>query len=197
MTGEQSVTFWLDQLKAGDREAVQPLWERYFGQLVVLARRRLQGVRRAAADEEDVALSAFDHFCRAVAVGRFPQLQDRDDLWRLLVVITERQAIDLARRQGRARRGGGLVVGESGIEGAGGLAAVPAPEPTPEFAALLAEESERLLALLPDPVLRQLALLKLEGHANEAIAARLGCALRTVERKLALIRETWNPEVNR
>ena len=46
---------------------------------------------RRAADEEDVALSAFDSFCRGAEQGRFPQLDGRDDLWHLLVVITVRK----------------------------------------------------------------------------------------------------------
>jgi hypothetical protein len=64
MSSEGSVTQWLGQLQAGDPAAVQPLWERYFQRLVGLARLKLRGAPRRAADEEDVALSAFDSFCR-------------------------------------------------------------------------------------------------------------------------------------
>ena len=69
---------------------------------------------RVAADEEDVALSAFDSFCRGAQRGRFPQLDDRDNLWRLLVVITSRKAVDLAQHEGppevrRRRARGGLA----------------------------------------------------------------------------------------
>jgi hypothetical protein len=77
---EQSVSDWIGQLKAGDERAAQRLWEDYFQRLVRLARARLQGVPRRAADEEDVALSAFDSFCRGAEAGRFPRLNDRDDL---------------------------------------------------------------------------------------------------------------------
>src|SRR5690349_4606330 len=91
---ERSVTRWIGSLKAGDADAAQRLWERYFGALVRLAYARLRGAPRAAADEEDAALSAFDSFCRGAARGRYPRLDDRDDLWRLLVVITERKALD-------------------------------------------------------------------------------------------------------
>jgi len=65
-TGDQgSVTHWLGELRAGDRGAAQPLWDRYFQRLVVLARARLRAVQAATADadEEDAALSAFDSFC--------------------------------------------------------------------------------------------------------------------------------------
>jgi ECF sigma factor len=63
--------------------------------------------------DEDAALSAFDSFCASVAAGRFPQLADRDDLWRLLVVITRRKVLDQAQRRMRQKRGNGRVVSES------------------------------------------------------------------------------------
>src|SRR5262245_15997347 len=88
----RSVTAWIASLKAGNAEAAEALWRRYFEALVRLARARLRGTSRAVADEEDAALSAFDSFCRGAACGRYPRLDDRDDLWRLLVVITERKA---------------------------------------------------------------------------------------------------------
>jgi DNA-directed RNA polymerase specialized sigma24 family protein len=50
------------------------------------------------------------------------------------------------------------------------------------------------LGRLGDDTLRQVALLKLEGYENAEIAARLNCALRTVERKLNLIRALWAEE---
>ena len=82
-----SVTHWIGALRGGELDAAQPLWERYFARLVRLAQARLRTNRRprAAEDEEDAALSAFDSFCRAATQGRFPRLDDRDDLWRLLV----------------------------------------------------------------------------------------------------------------
>jgi len=197
---EKSVTQWIEDLKAGNRdEASRRLWGRYFTRLARLAQARLRDVR-GPADGEDVALSVFDSVFRGVAAGRFPDLGDRDDLWRLLVTITERKAIDLLRREGRAKRGGARVVGEDAPpdgDAEGVLARVAGREPTPEFAALAAEECERLLRLLGDETLRSVAVRKLEGDANEEIARRLGCGLRTVERKLALIRTLWEAEVGR
>ena len=98
MPAHGSVTLWVERLKSGDGEAAGPLWRAYFHRLVHLARQRLRGLTGAAADEEDVALSAFDSFCRAAEGGRFPRLDDRDDLWQLLLVITARKAVDLIRR---------------------------------------------------------------------------------------------------
>src|SRR5215469_6728517 len=113
MTDEsgRSVTRWLESLKLGDAAAAQELWRRYFQALVRLARDRLRGAPRAVADEEDAALSAFDSFVRGAACNRYPRLDDRDDLWRLLVVITERKALDQAQRERRQKRGGGKILG--------------------------------------------------------------------------------------
>ena len=193
-TGDEgSVTRWLRELKAGDPAAAQRLWARYFADLVRLARARLRKAPRAAEDEEDVALSAFGAFCTAAARGRFPRLDDRDDLWRVLVTVTERKASDLLRRQRRLKRGGGRVAPEADLAGPEGdlLDHLAGTAPTPEFAALVAEEYRRRLAALPDAALRRVAVLKMEGYSNEEIAGRLGLGLRSVVRKLERIRRTW------
>jgi hypothetical protein len=69
MSSDASDTRWLHLLKAGDRKAAQVLWQRYFRLLVGCARQRLGSAPRRAADEEDVALSAFASFCRGVEKG--------------------------------------------------------------------------------------------------------------------------------
>jgi DNA-directed RNA polymerase specialized sigma24 family protein len=58
----------------------------------------------------------------------------------------------------------------------------------------VAEEVQRLLGLLGSAELRQVALRKMEGRSNAEIAGLLGCVERTVERKLWVIRETWEGE---
>ena len=192
-----SVTHWLGALEGGDAAAAQRLWERYFDRLVRLARAKLGAMPRGAADEEDVALSAFHSFCQGATRGRFPRLDDRDNLWRLLVTITAHKALDQVRRQARQKRGGGRVLvgsaqagGEDDTDGAG-LDQVVGQEPTPQFAAMVADECRRLLVALDDETLRQVALLRMEGYTEEEIAARVDCSLRTVSRKLALIRKAW------
>jgi len=80
MSDANSVSQWIDLLKAGNETAARKLWERYFEKLAGLTRRKLQGSRQRIADQEDVALSAFDSYCRGAQQGRFPQLTDRDDL---------------------------------------------------------------------------------------------------------------------
>jgi DNA-directed RNA polymerase specialized sigma24 family protein len=185
-----SVTRWIKQLRAGDQAAADPLWRRYFERLVALARVRLLHAPRRAADEEDVALSAFHSFCRAAERGRFPKLDDRDDVWRLLVIFTRRKAAHLLRDGGRLKRGGGGHGLDDGID----LELLAGEEPSPDFVAEMAEECRRLLGRLDDATLRSVAMWKMEGYTNEEIAAKLACVPRTVERKLRLIRAIWESQ---
>ena len=194
---EGSVTRWIGLLKGGDPRAAHHLWQRYFHRIAALARAKLGHAPRAVADEEDAALSAFRILCEGAAHGRFDQLHDRDDLWRLLVVITARKAADLKKRQNRVKRGGGRILGQSDLgggdsHGPAGLELIAGDEPTPEFIAELAEEFRRRLDRLCDVTLRRVALLRLEGYDYDEIAERLGVARRTVARKLEMIRDAWD-----
>jgi DNA-directed RNA polymerase specialized sigma24 family protein len=198
MTSDGSVTVWIGELKEGDHAAAQALWERYFRKLVRLARARFRDTARRVLDEEDAALSAFDSFCRGAAEGRFPQLRDRDNLWPLLVVITARKVIDARKHATRQKRGGGKVRGESawlnavdGSDRDGGINLVIGDEPTPAFAAEVAERTQSLLAALGSEELCSVAVWKMEGYSNAEIADKLGCVERTVERKLDVIRKLW------
>jgi RNA polymerase sigma factor (sigma-70 family) len=188
----QSVTTWIGLLRGGDHEAAERLWERYFQRLVTFARGKLHGVSRRAADEEDVAISAFHSFCKAAE--RFPRLNNRDDLWQILVMLTARKAYAERRQQQALKRGADADEPRTPVAEAVELDQIIGDEPTPEFAASVAEQFEALLARLPDAELRQIARLRLEEYTVEEIAARLGVADRTVRRKLLLIRSYWENE---
>jgi DNA-directed RNA polymerase specialized sigma24 family protein len=195
MSSDVSVTRLIGMLKDGDRAAAQQLWETYFRRLVGLARARLQSTARRLADEEDVALSAFASFYRRAEDGEFPRLQDRDDLWQLLFVLTVRKAINLVHYQGRLSRGAGRLKSLADLEGLE-IESVIGREPTPEFAAEMTDECRWLLDRLGDPTLRSVALWKMEGFSSSEIAARLGCVEKTVERKLRAIRQIWAGEAS-
>jgi len=201
MSSSGSITAWINQLRAGDRAAAQHLWQGYFHRLVGLARKKLRRAPRGMADEEDVALSALDSFIRGAEKGRFPQLADRDDLWHLLLIITERKAVDLVNHERCEKRGGGNVRHEGSLGGDSSVTApfdhVASPEPTPELAAQFADQCRRLLDRLRNETLRTVALAKMEGCTNEEIAAGLKRSVPTVERKLARIRKIWGKEMDR
>ena len=196
MSSERSVTRWLRELQAGNEEAARQLWRRYFRRLTVLARRRLGPGEGRVVDEEDVALSVFRCLCNGALRGQFDDMANRDELWRLLVTMTNHKAVDAARREKQQKRGAGRVLGGSVLERTGYHGAKPmsSQEASPELLAMLAEEHRRLMTLLNDDCLRQIAVWKLEGYKNEDIAARLGVTCRSVERKLQRIRRRWSRE---
>ena len=192
------ISQWLSLLAEGDDDVAQEIWNNYFGKLVRLARRKLEGIPSRDADEEDVALSAMNSFYRGMAQRKFDRVHNRDDLWKLLVTITIRKATARRRSYFAQKRGGGQVRGESIFghqeDKQGGLAYVLGTEPTPELAAGVAENCRQMLEQLQDETLRRVALWTLEGYRTEEIAGKLGCVRRTVERKLERIREIWGEE---
>jgi RNA polymerase sigma factor (sigma-70 family) len=199
MSSPGSVSRWIAALKSGDSSAAQPLWNRYYRRLVALARRRLRSGRRRTADEEDVVQEAFHSFFRAAIEGRFPELADRNGLWRLLVVITANKALKQLAHENRLKRGGGTSADPTGIylidsNDEAALAQFVGAEPSPDFAAAAAEECRRLLESLNDESLRRVAVWKMEGYGNDEIADMLGCSRRTVARKLEAIRILWSME---
>ena len=195
---ELEVTVWMKELAHDSPEAIEHIWNEYYSKLVIFAKRRMDVLPKRDVDEEDVALSAIHSLYRGVQEGRFPQFNNRDDLWKLLLTIASRKIKKRIRHQVAQKRGGGMVRGESvfgSVSQAGGLDQAVVVEPSPEFAGQVISSCDELLEELQDPVLRDIALLKLEGYTNEEVADKLNCATRSVERKLKRIRSIWKEEV--
>ena len=188
---EGSVSLWIKAARGGDSQAIQRLWSRYYEKLVRLARSRLGGAPRRFEDEEDFAAHALDSFHRGLQCGRYPDVADRDGLWRLLMAMTANKVVDGVRHERRAKRGGGLVQDEGLFANGPGLAEAFASEPTHEIAVAFADLLDQVLTKLDDQTLRRVALMRLDGFSNEEIAQDLGCVERTIERKLNVIRRMW------
>jgi DNA-directed RNA polymerase specialized sigma24 family protein len=201
MRGDEPVTYWLRQLESGDEEAARLLWQRYYRELVELARANLGTTPRRVADEEDVALSVMRCLYDGSARGQFVAVINRQELWQLLATITGRKVIDRQRHLNNQKRGGGKVRGDSVLHENGnnssnvGFDKFPSDAPTPEVLAIATEEYRRLMVLLDDNRLREIAACKLEGYTNEQIGERLGLACRSIERKLQRIRQIWEGEL--
>lgn len=163
MSENQSVTLWIQGIKAGDDAAAAALWQRYFERLAGLARQRLGEGQRRVQDEDDIAASVFHSLCERAERGDLARLEGRDELWRLLTTITIRKVAEQIRDATRQKRGGGRVRGDSVCDAEGGLDGVAGSEPTPEFLHQLAEEHQRLLAALGDETLGRIAVWKMEG----------------------------------
>lgn len=205
-----SITQWLKRVQNGrDDDAAQKLWQRYWRQLAAVAKRRLRalGAKCRTEDEVDAVQEAFAAFFRRVEQGAYPNCHDRNDLWCLLVTITDSKARQLARDARRRKRGGGKVRGDSalmrsGYEGGTGfdrlpaaacelpLAEPPSEEPSEAFVDQLLETFSLFHGSL-DPMEREILRGRMQGYTNDEIAARIGCVTRTVERKLKVIRSRW------
>ena len=197
---EDSVSRLFVDLKNAKGGAEQQLWNVFFKQLVAEARKRLKGAKRRVEDEEDVASSVFASLCRDAAAGRFDAIDNRLDLWRLLLAMTHRKAIDLRRRENRAKRGGRETRGDSVfVNGTAeqqrrGMDSLVGETLTPEFIAIMGEEIERLTSLLHDDSLRTVMQLRFEGRSTQEIADQMDVCTRTIDRKLRLIRQHWSAE---
>lgn len=196
MSNSESVTRWINELKTGDDDAARQIWSRYVAKLIRIAHQRLQSSPRRAADEEDVVVRAFTAFFKGAENQRFSRLLDRDDLWQILVMLTERQVIDQQRAETAQKRGGGKTRGDSVFAFArnkdAGFEQWEDASPTPAFSMQATEQLRLRLSELGDSKLELVALRKLEGYTNREIADELGQAICTVERKLKTIRGIWS-----
>jgi RNA polymerase sigma factor (sigma-70 family) len=161
---------------------------RYLNQLSSLVDRRIAPRLQSRVDAEEVALGTFHSFCGRLSSGQF-QLEGRDEFWHLLVQMAMnklRKEIAAQSAQKRdARRDRGLTSDDGSL-----IELLDQHTPTPDDAAIVAEEMALLLARLP-PDIREIAVWKFEGFTNEEIALKLDRTLRTVERKVRLIRQAW------
>lgn len=186
----------LDQVRSGDDQATEQLWEDYFQRLVRIAAKKLPQNLRRVGDEEDIALSAFHSFIAGVRRDQFPDLSGPDNLWGLLITLTGRKVHAHLRHQTRQKRGGGSVRGESVFidpkgNSRGGIGGVTGDHGSPDLHAELAEACDGLLDQLPDDQLRQIAVMRMDGFLVDEIATKLELSKRAVERRLQLIRKTW------
>lgn len=193
---QEPVSLWIEQLASADRDAASRLWAHFCQRLMVFARSKMSPSTRRIYDEEDAAASAFRSLCRGIEAQRFPDVGDRGNLWALLVVITSRKIANQFRYEHQQRRNANQTLGEAMLQPSDGsavnlLQSVPSHEPTPAFAAEVADMSEYLMAQLGEPDLKQIVRLKLEGHTNEDIAELMKVTRRTIQRKLERIRRIW------
>ena len=198
---QDPVTVWIARLKQGDARASEVIWERYFHQLIQLGKRKLQSVSTQLNDEEDLALSAMNSFFVGIENHRFPRMDNRDDLWKVLMTNAVRKAVKYYRVANAQRRPDGHMANSSSTEDE--ICQVLGREPTPEMAAMFAEAVQSRLNALPDDNLRRIAVWKLNGLTNREISDKLypevsrsqpKTAQTNVERKLATIRRLWTSQ---
>jgi RNA polymerase sigma factor (sigma-70 family) len=148
---------------------------------------------RAAGDQEDVALEAFESWWDGQRHGRYPNLFNRNDLWALLASITVHKAqklIEHETAQGRdIRRRQGETALAAGAESspAGGFEQVLSKEPSPKLAVEVNDLAKSVLAQLSGDA-RRVFQWRLEGYTRKEIADKLGMSVRHVDRQISAIR---------
>ncbi len=181
------------RLLNGDQTATHELWARFFPRLVGLAKTIL-GNHKIAEDAEDAVQVAFFQFLQCVADGRYDDILRRDDMWRILARFTIMRARRILRREQAQKRGGGKVYRESELAdsdaGTNHLDALVSSLPTADCDMIF----EELLNVL-DNDLQEIAMLRLAGYTNMQIKDFQGCSLRSIERRVQLIRSLWNDYV--
>ena len=196
---EGSVTRVIRQMQRGNRDGADLLWERFFLRLKLLVRDRFRS-RHGISDEEDLALESLGELFQGLMAGKYPSLKNRDEFWRLLVTVASRNVVDQINKERRQKRGGGRVFHESAFGNARGnnealFEQIAAETETPEVQLMVSERCAELLESLRDPELQAIAVMRVAGSTNQEIADAMGVSLRSIERRLAEIRQYWSSAV--
>jgi DNA-directed RNA polymerase specialized sigma24 family protein len=168
--------------RAGDERAADVLFQRYLVRLTALARARLSQRLAQRVDPEDLVLSAYRSFFIGARDGRFQPGAD-DDLWPLLVTVTLRKLSKHARLHSAECR----AVGKEAASLNSAFAECVSNEPSPDEAAVVADELQHLLNTLSGPA-REVVIRQLNGDDPATIARELACSERTVRRIVAQVR---------
>lgn len=174
-------------LRSGEQEAMVTFWNRYGPMLERLADRNLaQGMRRRFGPE-DIVQSACRTFFRRAQAGEF-EIPSQDCLWRLLCAITLTKLRQQARFHGRQRRDVRQEkhLDSVNVQGRPKVRQLADEAGDPEDAVEFADQMQALIGSLEERE-REVMELKLQEIPNEEIARRLGCAERTVRRRLERI----------
>lgn len=192
-----SVTNWLRNLEQGDEDAAHRLWERYSAEMTGVAKRRMRRLKRHdIVDEEDIVVSAFAALCLAARNGQLAGIANRDELWAMMIVITNRNVGHREQYARASKRDAGSLLNQAERRDKFGsrLQRLVSDSTDPAEKMQLADAAEQLLAKLDDADLRAIAMLKSAGYTIDEIATEMGYARRTVQRMLSIIRSCWESE---
>lgn len=198
MEMNSSVTEWITQLRNGHSSACDKLWPFYLKRLTAIIAKKLETSRKGVSDEEDVLIETCEICFRKIKEGNYPNIASRHDLWRLLTKIATRKAIDQIRK---SKKGVDKITShatqtvhtqESSFE-LNQIDNFPGGEPTPEFAAMVADESRYRLSQVPTKM-SEVVKLRMQGFTLKEISEKTGISLPTVQRYLNFVREVWSQD---
>lgn len=187
-----SVTEWLLQIRHGDEVATNNLVSRYFGRLARYADRKRRSTK-TTDDGEDIALEVLDAVLRRIKQEEYPDLNDRQRLWLLLMVSVQNRVISRHRKHSRRLNLGIEIQTVTDL-----MATIcidldeflDDPDLDTEFDEIL-EFWEKSIRSFKSEETQMVAKLKLTGLSNRQIAERLGMSPRSVDRKVQMILDRW------
>ncbi|MDB4370779.1 ECF-type sigma factor [Mariniblastus sp.] len=197
---DDPVTIWIEQVRQSDDEAIKRVWQHFADGLQEYARGKIHPKTRRVYDEQDAVQSMFLSLCQGLKADRYPDLQNRDNLWRLMLVMTGRKISKRHRFDRQLKRDNRRLLTDSYFvqnsqDRNSPNQYPPAAEPTPELLAEFADTSSALIEALGTDNLKDVALLRIEGLDDCEIASRLQCSRSTVQRRLVMIRKIWEVEL--
>jgi RNA polymerase sigma factor (sigma-70 family) len=181
----------VDLYRQGNQDAARQIVDRYLDRLLTLARRRISQRLASRVDPEDIVQSVFRTFFVRLKEGQFV-FDDQDDLCKLLMRITLHKTLRQVAFHKAAKRDPNLETahGEHHQEQ---LMALFDQEPTQEATVAFLDQLEHFLAQLR-PQEREILEMRLQGHSNEDIAAKLGIYDRKIRRVIEHVRDIATKE---
>ena len=171
MDQEAELEEWIAKLKSGEELAAEKIWQGYFQRVRALAEKKLGSLPQRDRDAEDVALSALNALCVGARDGKFQRLEDSNDLWQILAMITSRKAANAWRRQTNRLEVGESIFGNPLEKDSAGMNQVSDNRDQQEIEQTLSNVSAELLSGLDDKQ-RQVAAYRLQGFSNDEIAEK-------------------------
>lgn len=176
----------LQGYRDGSSQAASVMFDRYVCRLIALARARISPKLAARIDPEDVVQSAYRSFFVRVRSEEVT-LRRSGDLWRLLAAFTMNKLRGQIERHTAQRRDVDRERNVQILIEAGAQAAIASGEPTPDEAAAITEEMQRLMSSL-QPIERHVLQLRLQGATVGEISIDVSRSERTVRRLLERMR---------
>jgi len=185
-----SVSNWLKELKTGDQNAVEAIWNRYYQRVVEFAIRKMKINPDRAIDGEDIAQLTMHRFCLNATSGNYPDLDDRQQLWDLLVVYTLNRIRKHLRECNRTKRSGmHRVVFE--FKRSQVLQDLRSPEAPTIMADMVQSWLDRLDREDPSGQLKQIAIWSMEDISGSEIARIMKKRKSAILQQIRLIRLLW------
>lgn len=172
MADETDITALLAEWRGGDRDAIRRLMPLVYDELRAIARGR--GIHARPEDTLQTTAVVHEAFLKLADRSRL-QVQDRHHFFAIAAKAMRQLAVDYARRQAAAKRGGSAAPGT--IDD---LELIAAPERSAEVLAL--DDALDRLARLDEWLSRIVELRYFAGLSVEETAQVLGCSDRTIKR---------------